>query len=113
MLPFLQRLAKSKNPDANDDDDGVHPSLFVTSSALIHEPFAPVFSLSMAKAAQASLVKLLAGMNEGVVHVALVSVGGQVGMEEEVRNPANIAGRFWELYGQRRGEWEFEMRCGW
>ena len=32
---------------------------------------------------------------------------------EEGRNPANIAGRFWELYGQRRGEWEFEMRCGW
>ena len=112
MLPFLQTMAKSKNPDA-DSDDGVHPSLFVTSSALIHEPFAPVFSLSMAKAAQASLVKLLAGMNEAVVHVALVSVGDQVGMEEEVRNPANIAGRFWELYGQGRGKWEFEMRCGW
>lgn len=105
MLPHLQALAKS-NPDS-------HPSLFVTSSALIHQPFAPVFSLSMAKAAQASLVKLLAANNEGVVHVALVTVGGQVTPEEEVNNPPNIATKFWELYEQKKGSWEFEMKCGW
>ena len=105
LLPHLQALAKS-TPDA-------HPSLFVTSGAVIHQPFAPVFSLSMAKAAQASLVKLLAGENEGVVHVALVTVGGVVSMEEEVNNPGNVAGKFWELYAQERGRWEVEIRCGW
>lgn len=105
MLPHLQALAKSQ-PDA-------HPALFVTSSPLIHQPFAPVFSLSMAKAAQASLVKLLAADNEGVVHVALVTVGGQVTPEEKVNNPPNIATKFWELYEQRKGSWAFEMRCDW
>ena len=43
LMPHLQALAKS-HPDA-------HPSLFVTSGAVIHPPFAPVFSLCMAKAA--------------------------------------------------------------
>lgn len=105
MLPRLQALAR-QNP-------GAHPALFVTSSALIHRPYAPVFSLSMAKAAQASLVKSLAADNEGVVHVALVTVGGQVSEEEEVNNPRNIAARFWDLYVQRKGCWQFEMKCGW
>ena len=105
MMPRLQALAKSE-PEA-------HPALFVTSGALIHRPFAPAFSLSMAKAAQASLVKLLAAENEGVVHVALVTVGGQVSAEEEVRNPPNIATKFWDLYAQEKGSWELEMRCGW
>ena len=41
----------------------------------------------MTKVAQASLVKLLAANNEGIVHVALVIVGGQVSEEEEVKNP--------------------------
>lgn len=105
LLPHLQSLAKS-HPDA-------HPALYVTSSALIHQPFAPVFSLSMAKAAQASLVKLLAAENKDVVHVALVTVGGQVTPEEEVNNPANIATKFWELYEQKKGSWDLEMKCGW
>ena len=105
LLPHLQSLAKS-HPDA-------HPALFVTSSALIHQPFAPVFSLSMAKSAQASLMKLLEQDNRGVVHVALVTVGGQVTPEEPVNNPANIATKFWELYEQKKGNWEFEMKCGW
>ena len=105
LLPHLQALAKS-SPEA-------HPALFVTSSTLIHQPFAPVFSLSMAKAAQASLVKLLAAENEGVVHVALVTIDGQVTPEEQVNNPANIATKFWELYQQKKGSWEFEMKCGW
>ncbi|MCJ1398431.1 hypothetical protein MMC11_001629 [Xylographa trunciseda] len=106
LLPHLQAMAKARPDDA-------HPAFFVTSSALIHQPFAPVFSLSMAKAAQASLVKLLDQDNKGVVHVALVTVGGQVSPEEEVNNPANIATKFWELYGQKKGSWDFEMKCGW
>jgi len=105
LLPCLQALAKS-HPES-------HPSLFVTSSTLIHQPFAPVFSLSMAKAAQASLVKLLAEENKGVVHIALITISGQVSPEEEVNNPANIAAKFWQLYEQEKGSWELEMKCGW
>ena len=105
LLPHLQAMAKSR-PDA-------HPALYVTSGAIIHQPLAPVFSLCMAKAAQASLTKLLAEENKDVVHVALVTVGGPVTPEEEVNNPANIATKFWELYEQKIGNWEFEMKCGW
>ncbi len=105
LLPHLQALAKS-HPDA-------HPALFVTSGAIIHQPFAPVFSLSMAKAAQANMTKLLAEENKDIVHVALVTVSGQVSMDEKVANPPNVASKFWELYEQKRGSWEFEMKCGW
>ena len=105
ILPHLQALAKS-HPDA-------HPALFVTSGAIIHQPSAPVFSLSMAKAAQANLTKLLAEENKDIVHVALVTVSGVVSMEEEVNNPPNIASKFWKLYEQKKGSWDFEIRCGW
>lgn len=105
LLPHLQALAKT-HPEA-------HPALFVTSGAIIHQPFAPVFSLSMAKAAQANMTKLLAEENKDVVHVALVTVAGVVSMEEKVSNPPNIASKFWELYEQEKGNWEFEMKCGW
>ena len=105
LLPHLQKLAKTHSE--------AHPALFVTSGAIIHQPFAPVFSLSIAKAAQASLTKLLAEENKDVVHVALVTVGGQVSPEEETNNPQNIATKFWSLYEQNRGNWDFEMKCGW
>lgn len=105
LLPRLRKLADT-HPEA-------HPALFVTSGAIIHQPFAPVFSLSMAKAAQASLAKLLAEEHKDVVHVALVTIGGQVSPSEEVNNPENIATRFWALYEQTKGSWEFEMKCGW
>lgn len=105
LLPHLQALAQS-TPSA-------HPALFVTSAAIIHQPFGPVFSLSMAKAAQASLAKLVADDNKDVVHVALVTVGGPVTPEEKVNNPPNIATKFWDLYQQKKGSWEFEVKCGW
>ena len=105
LLPHLQALAKT-HPEA-------HPALFVTSGAIIHQPEAPFFSLSMAKAAQANMTKLLAEENKDVVHVALVTIAGVVSMEEKVGNPPNIASIFWELYEQKKGNWEFEMRCGW
>ena len=95
LLPHLQALAKSR-PDA-------HPALFVTSGAIICQPFAPVFSLSMAKAAQANMSRLLAEENKDIVHVALVTVGGVVSMQEKVNNPPNAASKFWD----------FEMKCGW
>ncbi|KAL8748742.1 MAG: hypothetical protein Q9184_007114, partial [Pyrenodesmia sp. 2 TL-2023] len=69
-IPHLQRLTKF-NPVA-------HPSFFVNSEVIIHPPEPSNFSLSMAKAAQASLVRSLAEANKGVVHVALVTVGGAI-----------------------------------
>jgi len=105
LLPHLRNLAET-DPEA-------HPALFVTSGAIIHQPFAPVFSLSMAKAAQANLTKLLAEECKDVVHVALVTIGGQVAPTEEVNNPENIATRFWALYEQKKGNWDYEMKCGW
>jgi len=105
LLPHLRKLAET-HPEA-------HPALFVTSGAIIHRPFAPVFSLSMAKAAQASLTKLLAEEQKDVVHVALVTIGGQVTPSEEVNNPENIATKFWTLYEQKKGSWDYEMKCGW
>lgn len=105
LLPHLQAMA-TNNPTA-------HPSLFITSGAIIHQPFGPVFSLSMAKAAQASLAKLLAEQNRGLVHVAVVTVGGPVSPEEDVNNPQNIASKFWDLYQQEKGNWAFEIKCGW
>ncbi len=106
LLPKLRSYA-TIHPEA-------HPSLFVTSGVIIHQPFAPVFSLGMAKAAQAHLVSLLAAApeNKDVVHVALVTVGGPVSMEAEIDNPVNIAERFWELFCQRKGEWALEMESG-
>jgi len=105
LLPGLQKLAKEK-PDS-------HPSLFVTSSLLIEKPYGPVFSLSMAKTAQASLVKLLAEENKDVVHVALVTAGGPISFEEKVNNPPKVAERFWELWEQKKGAWELEVKHGW
>lgn len=105
LLPHLQDLAET--------EPNTHLALFVTSGAIIHQPIAPVFSLCMAQAAQPSLARVLADQNKGVVHVALVAVGGQVSAEEEVNNPENIATKFWELYTQKRGSWKFEKKCGW
>ena len=105
LLPGLQKLAK-ENPEA-------HPSLFVTSGQIVYEPLPPVFSLSMAKAAQASLVKLLAAENKDMVHVALVTIGGPVSEDEKENNPNAIAETFWKLYSQERGAWEGEAKHGW
>lgn len=103
MLPRLKVMAQ-QNPSA-------HPSLFVTSGAIIHQPAAFVFSLSMAKAAQATMTRILADENNDI-HVALVLVGGEVSLDEKINNPANIATKFWELFQQKEGSREFEIRCG-
>ncbi len=68
-----------------------------------------MFSMSMAQAAQASLVKMLAKDNAGVVHVALM-MAREVG---DLDDPSDIAAKFWELYEQKKGSWEVEIKCGW
>lgn len=105
LLPHLYALAECY-PDT-------HTALFVTSEAIVHQSLATMASLSMAKAAQTSLTKILAAGIEDVVHVALVTIGGHVSPEEEVNNPAHIATAFWKLYEQKKGDWQFEMKCGW
>lgn len=102
LMPHLQTLARS-NPSA-------HSALFVTSGAVIHRPTVRqgLFSLAMAKSAQANLAKYLAEENKDAVHVALVMVSGLVAHDAEVLNPTNIAATFWDLYEQEKGSWEFE-----
>ena len=103
LLPYLRKVGEEK--------EGSHPSLFVTSSPLIDEPYAPVFSLSMAKTAQACLVKTLVEQERGKVHVALVVVeAGIVTLEHETNNPERIAGLFWGLWGNEKGKWASEVR---
>ena len=95
-MPHLQALAQT-HPDAR-------PALFVTSGAIIHQRLAPVFSLSMAKVAQASLAKLLAEENKDFVHMALVTVGGQVTPSEEVNKSHEHRGE--ALRSVRAEEWD-------
>ncbi|KAI9645675.1 hypothetical protein NHQ30_006417 [Ciborinia camelliae] len=101
LLPGLKALAKEK-PES-------HPSLFVTSSPIIYQSFAPVFSLAMAKAAQANLVKLLIEQTKDKAHIVLVMVGGPVSEQETVNNPKHVATKFWELSEQKRGSRAVEL----
>jgi len=101
LIPHLQALAKEQ-PDS-------HPCFFVTSSPIIYQAFAPVFSLSMAKAAQANLVKYLAQENKDVIHVGLVMIAGVVSPEEPINNPKHIAGYVLQLWEQKKGNWALEI----
>jgi len=91
---FLPLLSKPR-----DSSSSYRPALLVTNSALPHAPVPDLLSLSLVKAAQRNMVQSLRLAFEGKgVHVGLISVEGQVGPEEEVRNPREIARRtvgFW------------------
>jgi len=71
------------------------PSLLVTNSLLYADPIPQLFSLSLVKAAQCSLVMSLAKTfnSSGI----LVMVGGAVAPENKNLNPRNIADQTWEL----------------
>ncbi|KAF2437098.1 NAD(P)-binding protein [Tothia fuscella] len=100
-IPRLTKLAST--------DPIRKPSLLVTSGGLYKSPFAPYFSLSLAKAAQFSLTQSLAQQysKEGV-HVAAVVVHGLVKPESEYFSPRKIAEVFWKLYeeGAEKGKRE-------
>jgi hypothetical protein len=85
-----------------------NPSFLVTSGLLHDDPIPILFSLSIAKAAQRTLVLTLQRMYQEI-HVALLLIGGGVSFEEEVRNPANIAEQLWKLYAQEKKEWALEV----
>lgn len=84
------------------------PSFLVTSGLLHDYPIPILFSLSVAKAAQRTLVLTMQRVFMDV-HVALLYIGGAVSPEEEVRNPANIAEQLWKLYSQEKSDWAGEM----
>jgi NAD(P)-dependent dehydrogenase (short-subunit alcohol dehydrogenase family) len=96
---FLPHLASfSQSPTSTSSP--LKPALLVTNSALPHSPVPDLLSLSLVKAAQKNMVQSLQlAFGEKGVHVGLVTVEGVVGVDEEVRNPKNIARRtveFWE-----------------
>lgn len=77
---------------------------------LYKQPYAPYFSLSLAKAAQRTLVQCLAQTYEQQgIHFGLVSVQSVVSEDHPVMNPKNIAQRAWELYDQPKEKWTLEV----
>ncbi|KAK4990303.1 hypothetical protein LTR50_002628 [Elasticomyces elasticus] len=86
------------------------PSFLVTNSMLYKTPMPSLFSLSVVKAAQRSLVRCLSQVYEkDGVHFGLVSVEGAVSESSPNCNPKNIADKTWNLYNQERGDWTLEV----
>ncbi|KAI7202944.1 hypothetical protein D0869_12126 [Hortaea werneckii] len=86
------------------------PSFFVTSTSLLYkEPVPDLVSLSMVKSAQRALVLSLHAKFGSDVHVALLSIGGVVSPEAKNLSPVKIAEKAWQLYQQKRGNWEREV----
>jgi len=101
-IPRLQALAASSTPAT--------PSLLVTNSLLYADPIPQLFSLSLVKAAQRSLVMSLAKtFNSSGIHIALITVGGDVAPENKHLNPRNIADQTWELFDQEKDTWGWEV----
>ncbi|QSZ33532.1 hypothetical protein DSL72_005100 [Monilinia vaccinii-corymbosi] len=92
LLPCLQVLAR--------EEPASRPSFFVISSPIIHQPFVPIFSLNMAQAAQANLVKLLTERAKDEVHIELVTVEDPI-RKQEPANPKHISTKPWELWGEK------------
>lgn len=68
-------------------------------------PYTPMFSLSMTKAAQRSLVQCLnETYAERGIHCGLVSASGIVSPENKVLNPRNIADEAWKFYDTAKPE---------
>ncbi|KAG9229530.1 hypothetical protein BJ875DRAFT_387167 [Amylocarpus encephaloides] len=98
-LPYLQNHAVA------------HPSFFVTSSRIAETPMPEVFTLSVVKAAQRSLVLSMQQVFGKDVHIALVYVNARVGREDGkgLIAPEKIAGEFWNLYEDGKGEWRGDV----
>jgi hypothetical protein len=85
------------------------PSFFVTNSHCPEEPIPFILSLSLTKAWQQNLIMLLNEAFGKDIHFGLVKVCGEVGQEQKVRNPANIAEKAVGLYEQEKGAWEMKV----
>lgn len=101
VIPRLQALSASSA--------AAKPSLLVTNSLLYANSIPQLFSLSLVKAAQCSLVMSLAKtFNSSGIHVALMTVGGAVAPENKSLNPRNIADQTWEPFDQEKDAWSWE-----
>lgn len=71
---------------------------------LYRDPFPFLFSLSVGKAAQYNLMHSFHKKYEPQIHVATVPVGGVVRDEAKVTSAKAVAGEFWKLYEQAKGQ---------
>ncbi|KAE8137716.1 hypothetical protein BDV38DRAFT_282651 [Aspergillus pseudotamarii] len=89
---------------------GIKPTILVTNSLLPVDPIPELFSLSVAKAAQANLVKSLQkSLSKGGIRVGMVIVGGIVSPDSNFLNPTTIAGQAWELFNQDGADWKDQV----
>ncbi|KAE8406385.1 hypothetical protein BDV37DRAFT_243096 [Aspergillus pseudonomiae] len=102
-IPILASTMQ-KNPGT-----GFKPTFLVTSSLLPVDPIPELFSLSMAKAAQANMVKSLQKFVAKGTHVGMVVVGGIVSPDSEFMNPTTIAQQAWELFNQDGADWKSQV----
>jgi len=76
---------------------------------LYANPTPQVFSLSVVKTAQRNLVQCLRAVYGKEIHVAQVSIGGVVSPDKPRMSPEFVAGRFWELFCEDKGEWRGDV----
>ncbi|KAE8322446.1 hypothetical protein BDV39DRAFT_218596 [Aspergillus sergii] len=89
---------------------GFKPTILVTNSLLPVDPIPEYFSLSVAKAAQANLVKSLQkSLAKGGTRVGMVIVGGIVSPDSKFLNPTTIAEQAWELFNQDGADWKAQV----
>ncbi|EIT83630.1 hypothetical protein AO1008_01157 [Aspergillus oryzae 100-8] len=87
------------------------PTILVTNSLLPVNPIPEYFSLSVAKAAQANLVKSLQkSLAKGGTRVGMVIVGGIVLSDSKFLNPTTIAEQAWDLFNQDGADWKAQLK---
>ncbi|MFX1456848.1 MAG: SDR family NAD(P)-dependent oxidoreductase [Promethearchaeota archaeon] len=85
-------------------------TILVTGGHLGIEPHKDFASLSIGKGALINLVKTLAAeLTPQNIHVASVIICGLIKPEDEKYNPSTIAENYWELYTQRKEDFEVEI----
>lgn len=99
-MPKLVDLAES--------DASAKPSFLVTGTWLSRDPYTPLFTLSLVKAAQRNMCQTLAEVfTPKGVHVGMVRVMGVVDSAAKETSPQNIASCAWNLYESK--EFEIEV----
>ncbi|KZM19324.1 uncharacterized protein EKO05_0002976 [Ascochyta rabiei] len=95
-LPQLQQ-----HPPA---ESNFKPALLVTNSHLPWDPVPQLISLSLVKGAQRTqMLSLNRAFSDTRVHCALVTVEGQVGPDNKVLSPRNIADEAFKLWQRSEG----------
>ncbi|MEO7387085.1 MAG: SDR family NAD(P)-dependent oxidoreductase, partial [Gammaproteobacteria bacterium] len=85
-------------------------TILLTSSMFATKPIAGFGSLSIGKAGIRSLAYSLAGaLKDTGIHVATLTIQGQVKPDDAHRSPEVIADACWRLNGERPGEFSVEI----